>query len=299
MVLAAVRKVNLMRGPHDDGGTPPVPGYELLKLLGRNGHLIYLARQTSTGRLIHLRVVHSSGDFGRMIAEDLRQQAQVLAGLDHPNIARLVEVAEGQGYGFFSAIEYVEGDSVDELVKRRIILKHAELVRVIRAVAAALDHAHGRNVVHGSIHPKHILVGRAGRVMLTGFGKVGQPSPGGRSLGNPHFLAPELFASHDQAVPQTDVYGLAEVAFLVLSGSFPFQGVEGIGDLIRRKHAGPPPSVRERRPELPQGVDLTLQRAMAVRPDERFRSAGKFAQELDRALCDRAGEGKKWWQLWR
>lgn len=82
-----------MRGPHDDGGTPPVPGYELLKLLGRNGHLIYLARQTSTGRLVHLRVVHSSGDFGRMIAEDLRQQAQVLAGLDHPNIARLVEVA--------------------------------------------------------------------------------------------------------------------------------------------------------------------------------------------------------------
>src|SRR5258708_38302584 len=95
---------------------PPIPGYELLELLARTGHLIYLARQSKAGRLVRLNVVHSCGDFGQRVADRLRQQAQVLATLDHPNIVRLVDVGDAQGYGFFSALEDVEGGSLAEMV---------------------------------------------------------------------------------------------------------------------------------------------------------------------------------------
>ena len=69
---------------------PPIPNYERMKLLGRNGHLTYLARQSSTGRLVRLNVVLSSGDFGQMVADKLRREAQLLATLHHPNIVQLV-----------------------------------------------------------------------------------------------------------------------------------------------------------------------------------------------------------------
>jgi hypothetical protein len=67
----------------------------------------------------------------------------------------------------------------------------------------------------------------------------------------------------------------------------------------RRKQSAPAPSVRTFRPELPKGVDRTIQRAMALRPEDRFVSAGQFVEELDRALRFRAGDGKRWWQFWR
>jgi serine/threonine protein kinase len=278
---------------------PPIPGYELLELLGRNGHLIYKGRQSTTGRLVRLNVVHSGGEFGQMVADGLRQQAQVLAALDHPNIARLIEVGEAQGHGFFSAMEYIEGASLAEMFQRPTLPDHDELVRIVRHVAAVLDYAHGRNVVHGSVHPKHILLDRTGHVSVIGFGAVWPRYPEGMVFGNPHFLAPEQFAGLDKTVPQTDVYALAEVVFLLLSGYFPFQGAEGIEQLFRRKCSGPAPSVRVCRPELPRGADLTLQKAMALRPEERFRTAGKFVEELDRTLRVGDEEGKKWWQFWR
>jgi serine/threonine protein kinase len=270
---------------------PPIPGFELLELLGRNGHLIYKARQATTGRLVHLNVVHSCGDFGQGVAENLRRQAQLLAGLDHPNILRVIEVGAAQGYGFFSALEYVEGGSLAEMVGRPPLPHHVELIRIVREVAAALDHAHGRNVVHGSVHPKHILLDRAGHVSLTGFAEVAPSGSEGIVVGNPHFLAPEQFTSLDKAVPQTDVYALAEVAYLLLSGSFPFQGAEGIEQLMNRKCSGAVPNIRACKPELPPRVDLALQKGMALRPEKRFGSPGQFVEELDKALriCDRDG----------
>jgi hypothetical protein len=75
----------------------PIPGYELLRLLARNGHLVYLARQVHSGRLVDLNVVHSSGDFGRMVTDGLRQQAAPLLSLDHPNILQAWEIGEAQG----------------------------------------------------------------------------------------------------------------------------------------------------------------------------------------------------------
>jgi serine/threonine protein kinase len=278
---------------------PPIPGYDLLKLLGRNGHLIYLARQSSSGCLVRLNVVNSSGEFGQMVADELRQQAQVLATLDHPNIVRLVEFGDARGFGFFSAVEYIEGASPAEKVFRLELPDHTELVRIVRLVAAALDYAHGRDVIHGSVHPKNILLDRTGHVSLIGFAEVGPRRPGGMCFGNPHFLAPEQLTDFDKAVPQTDVYALAEVVFLLLSGSFPFHGAVGIADLFDRKLSGAVPSIRGCRPELPRRVELNLERAMAVRPEDRFRSAGEFVEELDGALQLSHEEDKKWWQFWR
>jgi serine/threonine-protein kinase len=277
---------------------PPIPGYDLLELRGRNGHLVYLARQSRTGRLVRLNVVNSDGEFGQMVADRLRQQARALAALDHPNIVRLVEIGDAQGHGFFSALYYVDGGSLADMV-RRALPDHAEIVRIARSVAIALDYAHGRNIVHGNLHARHILLDRTGHVSLIGFGEIGPECPEGVIFGNPHYMAPERLADFGKIVPQTDVYALAEVVFLLMSGFYPFQHAEDIDQLLNRKRLGPVPSVREYRPDMPLRVDVTLQRAMALRPEDRFRSAGQLVKELVRAFRRGKEEDKKWWQFWR
>ena len=156
--------------------------------------------------------------------------------------------------------------------------------------------------MHGVLHPRHILLDRTGRASPSSVsGRLPAPDARkARSFGNPHFLGmPEQFAGLDRTVPQTDVYALAEVVFLLLSGSFPFQEAGGIEQLLSRKESGSVPSVRMFRPELPHRVDLTLQRAMALRSEDRYRSAGQFVEELDGALQLGRSEDKKWWQIWR
>jgi serine/threonine-protein kinase len=210
--------------------------------------------------------------------------------LNHPHILPCHESGRHEGSPYM-VMPLVDGTSVQELVHRQAFPEPVEVVRIARAVASALDYAHGRGVVHGDVHPKHVLLDRTGYVWLTGFAEVGCGRPEEMCFGNPHHLAPEQFTGFENTVPQTDVYALGEVAFLLLTGSFPFRG--GIFELLERKRSGPVPSIRERRPELPRLVDLTLQRAMAVRPEDRFRSAGKLVEELD------AGFVKRWWQIWR
>jgi serine/threonine protein kinase len=278
---------------------PPIPGYELVELLGRNGHLIYKARQRTTGQLVRLNVVHSSGEFGQMVADGLIQHARVLATLYHPSIVLPVEIGELEGYGFFSVLQYFEGANLAEMVRRLELPDHGEVVRIARQVAAALDYAHERNIVHGNVHPNHIRLDCTRHVFLSGFGEISPRCPEGTVFGNPHFLAPEQLEGFGKTVPQTDVYGLAELVFLLLTGSFPFQEAGGIEQLLNRKRSVQAPSIRGCRPQLPRRVDLTLQQAMALRPEDRYRSAGQFVEELAQALRVCQEERKKWWQFWR
>ncbi|MFM9064452.1 MAG: serine/threonine protein kinase, partial [Pirellula sp.] len=150
---------------------PPIQGYELIRLLGRNGHLVYLARHSTTGQLAFLNFVHSSHEFGKMVAEKLRQQAKALEILDHPNIVRLIELRDAQDYGFFSAIEFVDGESLAEVVRRGHLPPPREVVRIARSVATALNYVHGKSIVYGRVRPEHILLDRTGHVFLTGFGE--------------------------------------------------------------------------------------------------------------------------------
>jgi len=246
-------------------------------------------------------VVHAGGDFGRRVAERLRHRATLLASLQHPNIVGLVEIGDASGHGFYCAVEQIEGESLGEMIRSRGPLPHAEVVQILRRVAAALDFAHARGVVHGNLHPKHILQDQTGHIFLIGFGDVAPESSEVKWLGNPHFLAPEQFADFGHIVPETDIYQLSELAFLLLTGSFPFGGTggSGIGQLLKVKRTGPVPSIRPYRPDLPRSVDSVLKRAMGLQPKARFASANLFVEELTDALARHEKKRGQWWQFWR
>jgi serine/threonine protein kinase len=210
------------------------------------------------------------------------QCAAIVASLGHPNVLPCLETGRLDGLPY-AVMPFADAGSLHELVTRQVLPRQVEVIQIIRAVGSALDYAHERGVVHGFVHTRHVILGANDQVWVAGFGEVSGEFPVRIFLGNPRHLSPEQCESLGNAVPQSDVYALAEVAYMLLSGHHPFEGTSSY-ELLVQKRSGPVPSIRERAPRVPQAADLVLQRAMTIRPQDRIRSAGQFVEQLDNAL---------------
>ncbi len=269
---------------------PSIPRFEIIEPLGRNGNHNYLARHVNLGTIVRLQFVR-----GHIAVARLMHQAKMLSWLNHPNIAAIYELSMVGDDGMYVIRQFVEGASLADTVPDRGPMSFGEVVRILRSVVAAVECAHARQTVHGFLHPKHILLDRVGNVFVIGFGEVGPDVPGLNAIGNPHFLAPEQLDGRAKLVPQTDVYGLAELAYYLLCRQFPFGDTEEIADLLVRKNCGTSASIETHRPELPNALDRVLRRGMSVRPSHRHATPTKFVDDLERAFR----LGRKWWQFWR
>jgi eukaryotic-like serine/threonine-protein kinase len=268
---------------------PPVPGYELLRLRGRNGHLVYLARQSSSGRLVHLNVVHSSGDFGRMVADGLRQQAALLATLYHPNILRPVEVGGLQDYGFFSALEYAEGGCLADRVQTGP-LPSTEAAIMARAIAGALQYARSRNVVQADLTP--------GSVLLTGDNvpKVADFRPAGGGHGDrlgarvftPGYVAPEEVTDSEGVglTPATDVYRIGALLYAMLTGQPPFSPAGDPIRTIRQVLDRSPAPVLPRNSAVPAELEAVCVKCLEKQPAHRYAEPGDLVDVLGQFLAE-------------
>lgn len=277
---------------------PAISGYEYIQLLGWcNSYSVYEARHLLTGTRVCLKVTTHSGHFTEHVRTKWRNEAQTLAALDHPNIVRSVEVREASESGvFLSATEYVRGTSLTETIHRRGPVPFAEVIRIASRVAAALDHAHSRNVIHANLYPSHILLDEAGVVALKGFGAhFPIRKEGGIILGVLQYMAPEQLTDVANPVPQTDIYSLAEVVFRILTGNERFHDNDR-GKLLRYKQLRNVTGVSGNRQTLPGGVASVLKRALALRPEDRYESASEFVNALELASHQKS---PKWWQIWR
>jgi len=206
------------------------------------------------------------------------------AALSHPSIAACLEIADAQG-SMFMALEFVPGTSLIEEITRGTKWSDANVVRVVRDVAAALDCAHVQGVIHGYLHPRHILLTADHLPHVIGFAEY--PMPPCVPIGNPIHLAPEQLLDDVRLVPQTDVFALTEIAFWMLAGTHPYAG-PGLTEQLIAKSTGPRQSLRQLRPDLPATVDEVLRSGMAPKPEDRFPSAGALSESLAAALLPEA-----------
>lgn len=222
-------------------------------------------------------------------APRFQQIAVVTASLLHPAIVPCHMVGEHEARPFMETA-LVDGDNLHQGISQSRRTSE-EVVRIVSEVGQALDYANGRSIIHGYVHPRHILLGNDGHVWLIGFGEC--PAPARAYVSPPIHLAPEQMGADECQVPQVDVYGLAETAYWLLTGVHPFQTVPH-SELHQVKQAYPEWGREGLGPYLPPAVRRTLRKAMAPKPEDRFPSAGSFARALDEAL-----RPKKWWRFWK
>jgi serine/threonine-protein kinase len=269
--------------------------YTLERDLGRGGMAsVVLARDLEHDRLVALKVLHP--ELAPTVGGDrFKREIRVAARLQHPNILTVLDsgeaVAGRESTLLWFTMPYVEGENVYERLQRVHQFEPGEALRIATAAAAALGYAHEQGVVHRDMKPDNIMLA-VDQVLVADFGVARAVSEvaekltaTGMIVGTPTYMTPEQ-ASGDKAIDgRSDIFGLACVLYEMLAGEPPFKGPNPQATLMRR-FMGPP---RPLRPLVPvaEHVEAAIVRALAKDPDERFATAGEFAD----ALAGRASAG--------
>lgn len=249
--------------------------YRLLEQLGRGGMgVVWRADDERLERVVALKVLHPWVADDPELRERFEREASALARLSHPSVVRLYDVLEDQGQTVL-VMELVEGIPLSSVLAGRT-LDWSEARRLCAPVAAALAHAHAREVVHRDLTPANVLVERgSGRVVVTDFGlarlaRSTRSAPvSGVLAGTPEYWAPEQ-AAGDATGPATDLYALGCILFRCVSGRLPFEGEDRLATGLRRAHERAP-SLAEVAASAPDEavtlVDRLLERSPTLRGD--------------------------------
>ncbi len=262
--------------------------YQIQASLGKGGMgMVYMGYDPQLDRKVAIKVLAPHLVWEEGFVERFLREARAAARIKHPNIVTVYDVGQEQEH-FYFVMEYIEGQSLGQLIRQRGALPIEDLLSILHPLADALDYAHQHGLVHRDIKPGNIMIGEGLRVTLTDFGiaraaEETRLTTTGTLMGTPEYMSPEQ-AWGEEVGYQTDLYSLAVVAYEMLSGRVPFSGTTPHAVLYKQIHE-PPPPVRQSRPELPVGVEAVLSRALDKTPAERYSTTNAFVEELEAALA--------------
>jgi serine/threonine-protein kinase len=279
---------------------PPQPGdliadrYELEELVGTGGmSTVFRAHDTQLDRRVAIKILHERYADDPEYLERFRREARAVAQLSHPNIVTVIDRGDDGGRQYI-VFEHVEGENLKELVERTGRLPVRRALELVLPVADGLAFAHAHGLVHRDVKPQNVLLSREGEVKVTDFGIARSldvehgVTQTGTVVGTSEYLAPEQ-ASGRPVSAATDVYSLGVVLWELLAGDVPFTGDNFVAVALRHLNE-PPPSLRERRPDVSPRLDAAVERALAKDPERRFPSMAALAKELRACLAEAEGE---------
>ncbi|MCC6929666.1 MAG: serine/threonine protein kinase [Gemmatimonadaceae bacterium] len=261
--------------------------YRLEREIGRGGMgIVFLARDLKLDRAVAIKTLpyHLASDPG--IRDRFLREARTAAALTHPAIVPIHRADELDGFVFF-VMGYVDGESMAQRIRRAGPYAPAELCALLIEIASALGYAHARGVVHRDIKAENILLDGTGRrAMVTDFGiaRLAQSAPltqTGTILGTVFYMSPEQ-VSGEALDGRSDLYSLGVLAFLALTGRFPFESETPSAVLVAHVTKAPPP-IRSLAPTIPAALGDIVDRLLAKDRERRFPDADAVVAALTNA----------------
>jgi serine/threonine protein kinase len=256
--------------------------YDIKQLLGKGGMaVVYLAREVHLARNVAIKVLPPELTFGHGV-ERFKREAKTAAALDHPNIIPIYRVSAG-GTLFWYAMKFLEGESLEQMLKDRGKIPLDLSLKILEQVADALDYAHDHQVVHRDMKPANVMLDSRNRVIVTDFGIAKALSEGtltasGSVIGTPYFMSPEQ-GMGKMVSGASDQYSVGVMAYRMLAGKVPFEGDSAI-DVLHKHCMVQPPPLETAAPGLPRHVYLAIHRALEKSPDRRFSNVRAFVEAM-------------------
>jgi formylglycine-generating enzyme required for sulfatase activity/tRNA A-37 threonylcarbamoyl transferase component Bud32 len=259
--------------------------YQVEKPLGAGGFaVVYLVRDLNLKRRLAVKVLSPDLITSRTVLDRFRREAETVAQLSHPHIVPLHFIGQKDDL-LYLVMECIDGGSLADRIEKEGRLPPADVARILREVAGALDYAHKRGVIHRDIKPHNILIeAETGRSLVTDFGiartaEGGSLTATGMLVGTPAYLSPEQVAG-EGGDHRADIYALGVVAYEMLTGQPPFTGPTPTAVLMKRL-GEPPPPLAKVRPEAPELLRDVIEGMLAGDPAQRFQSGGDVVRALD------------------
>ncbi|HEX4680748.1 MAG TPA: protein kinase [Gaiellaceae bacterium] len=268
--------------------------YEVEELVGTGGmSSVFRAHDRLLDRKVALKVLHQQFTDDADYVERFRREARAVAALSHPNIVTVIDRGE-HGSRQFIVFEYIDGENLKALIQRRGPAPVITALELGLQVARGLSFAHQQGLVHRDVKPQNVLLNGDGQAKVTDFGiarsldvQQGMTQTG-TVLGTSDYIAPEQ-AQGQRVDEHTDVYSLGVVLYEMLTNEVPFPGENFVAVAMRHINE-PPPSIRDKRPDVSPRLEAAVQRAMAKRPEDRFQTMADFCRELEANLAEAQGQ---------
>lgn len=270
--------------PADLAGRLIAGRYRLVEHIDKGGTAeVWRARDERLDRDVAVKILGAAADLA--FRERFTTEARRAAAVSHPNIVTVFD--EGQdGNDAFIVMEDVRGRSLRDVIAARGALPVHEAVAIVGQIASALDATHRAGLVHLDVKPANVIVDEAGNAKLTDFGiaRAARDSEERELVGTARYIAPERVEGRP-VTARSDVYGLALVAYELLTGTPAFAGAEN-EDLLRDRIAAGAPHIRSVDRGLSETADVVVARGLAREPERRHPTAGAFALALSEATSD-------------
>ncbi|MEA2449558.1 MAG: eukaryotic-like serine/threonine-protein kinase, partial [Thermoleophilaceae bacterium] len=267
--------------------------YRLEERVGSGGmSTVYRAFDETLERWVAVKVLHGSMQDDSVQLERFRREARAVARLSHPHLVTVIDAGEDSTHPFI-VFEYVDGETLKQLIRRTGPLPVTEAVAYAIEIGRALMAAHAQRLAHRDVKPQNVLIDPDGRAKVTDFGisrsldaDTGLTATG-RVLGTTDYVAPEQ-ALGEEVTEQSDLYSLGVCLFEMLTGDVPFTAESQVG--VAMKHVRDPlPDIQQLRPEISASLCAVIERATAKETRNRYATAADMVADLERALQIEAG----------
>jgi serine/threonine-protein kinase len=281
------------------GGHTSIQGYKIISKIGQGAMgSIYKALQISMDRIVAIKVLAPKYSQNEKFRDRFMREARAVARLNHPNIIQGIDVGDSSGVHYF-AMEYIDGPTVGELLKRGGALDERRALNIVTQIARALQHAFNHGIIHRDIKPDNIMLTREGVAKLCdlGLAKVAEPRDNdaagtrpGASMGTPYYIAPEQARGEHNVDTRADIYSLGASFYHMATGEVPFPG-QSAADVISKHLTEPVTAPRTRNPLVSPAVEWVVIKMMQKAREDRYQTPNDLVKDLEAISSGGVPEG--------
>ncbi len=264
--------------------------YHLVARIGQGGMgTVYKAKQESLDKIVALKVMAPSLARQSDFVTRFIREAQASGKLNHPNVVLAIDAGEADGYYYF-AMEFVDGESLKDVLDREGKIAEKRALEVTAAVVAGLQHAHDSGIVHRDIKPANVFLTKDGTPKLGDLGLAKEIhtdknlTQAGIPVGTPYYISPEQARGLENVDGRADLYAVGAMLYRMVAGDVPYEGPTGA--IVMTKHLNDPiPDPRKTTPGLSEACVAIIHHCMQKRREDRYKNARQLQEDVALALA--------------
>lgn len=258
--------------------------YEIKEIIGVGGMAnVYRAYDSIDDRTVAVKILRDEHMQNDELLRRFRNESRAIAVLSHPNIVKVYDVSFNEDIQYI-VMEYIDGITLKEYIEQQKVLRWKEAVHFTVQILRALQHAHDKGIVHRDIKPQNIMLLADGTIKVADFGiarfaRASQQTVTDKAIGSVHYISPEQ-AKGDVTDEKSDIYSVGVMLYEMTTGKLPFDAESPVSVALQQIQSQPkrPRSIN---PDIPEGLEDIIIRAMQKDPARRYQSAAEMLRDID------------------